>query len=291
MDFDPSFDSFVIVRKNRDACIHWLLQLARHIEVHWTADTDDQRIARLTLLRDCFASLADHKHSDCRELSALVPRMMHRLDFDERHFLNLVLPIERRHSKGRHDHDFLVTSADATQPPAEDLRLPLVLVLDHLRSAFNVGAIFRTAECLGVCEMYLCGYTATPEDLQVQRTTMGAHEHMTWRWCRDTREAINALKASGLTIVALETVVGAPFAAQYSFPRSGCALLLGNERHGIAPELLAMCDAVVRLPSRGLKNSMNVAVALGMCGYEIVRQWTGGSVIEDANISMSSGIN
>ena len=59
----------------------------------------------------------------------------------------------------------------------------------------------------------------------------------------------------------------------YAFPRGGCALLLGNERHGVSPELLAKCDGVVQLPSRGMKNSMNVGVAFGMCGYEISRQW------------------
>jgi tRNA G18 (ribose-2'-O)-methylase SpoU len=76
-------------------------------------------------------------------------------------------------------------------------------------------------------------------------------------------------------VIALETVSNAPYAHQYAFtpPPAGCALVLGNERHGVAPELLARCDAVVRLPCRGVKNSLNVAVALGMCAHEIARQW------------------
>jgi tRNA G18 (ribose-2'-O)-methylase SpoU len=76
-------------------------------------------------------------------------------------------------------------------------------------------------------------------------------------------------------VVALETVSTAPYAHKFAFPPppTGCALVLGNERHGIAPELLARCDAVVRLPCRGKKNSLNVAVALGMCAHEIARQW------------------
>jgi len=92
---------------------------------------------------------------------------------------------------------------------------------------------------------------------------------------RRTEDAIDELRARGITIVALETVRGAPYAHEYTFPTPplGCALLLGNERHGVSPELLAKCDAVVRLPCRGVKNSLNVAVALGMCAHEVARQW------------------
>jgi len=92
---------------------------------------------------------------------------------------------------------------------------------------------------------------------------------------RRTEDAIDELRAKGVTVIALETVSTAPYAHQYAFPSppTGCALLLGNERHGVAPELLARCDAVVRLPCRGSKNSLNVAVALGMCAHEIARQW------------------
>ena len=71
-------------------------------------------------------------------------------------------------------------------------------MLDHLRSAFNVGALFRTADCLGASKLWLCGYTATPEDAQVQRTTMGSHEHVPWAWCKTTEEAIVEIKGMGL---------------------------------------------------------------------------------------------
>ena len=201
--------------------------------------------------------------------------MLRRLDFDERHFLNLMLAFERKHSKGLADHQFLVHDTDEGRcaAPASS-RMPLILVMDNLRSAFNVGAIFRTADCLGVARIVACGYTATPDDPSVRKTTLGAWEHVDWAWRKETAQAIDELRASGLPVIALETVEGAPLAHHYPFPRSGCALLLGNERHGCSPELLAKCDGVVQLPCRGVKNSMNVGVALGMCGYEIMRQWT-----------------
>ena len=265
-----SWESFMAVRKNRNACIHWLVRLSRLIEADWANET--VRAQRLEVLRRCLENCQTHSHADCRELGALAPRMLHTLDFTERHFLNLMLPMERKWAKGLADHEFLVTTDDRTDMAPN--RLPLHFVLDHLRSAFNVGALFRTAECLGVCKLWLCGYTATPEDVQVQRTTMGSHAHVDWVWCKTTAEAIDELKSAGIAVIGLETVTGAPLASAFAFPPAGCALVLGNERHGLSDEVLALCDAVVQLPCRGVKNSMNVAVSAGMCGYEIARQWT-----------------
>ena len=342
--------SFLVVRKNRNACIHWLVTFSQQIERGW-ADADS-RLQQLTVLRECLLSLNEHPHADCRELSRLAPRMLHRLDFEERHFLNLMLPIERKYSKGLADHQFLVLTDDRTQlepaaadgaaadgaaadaaaadgaaaegfamegfamegfaaeraamegfaaegaaaegaaaaasadwlgtPSAErpqrDAAMALTLVLDHMRSAFNVGAIFRTAECLGFEKLVLCGYTATPDDSQVERTSMGTSPLVPWEYERSTESALAKLRIEGVPIIALETVSDAPLAHDFRFPTTRCALVLGNERHGISPQLLAHCDAIVRLPSNGLKNSLNVGVALGMCGYEIYRQWSGGAV-------------
>jgi len=219
---DGDYAAFLVVRKNRDSCIHWLLTFAQRIEKEWCTsphgldlgsmlsrgrfltptphshrNTDlDARLSALSTLQRCLASLADHAHVECRELAALAPRMLRTLDFSERHFLNLILPIERRHSRGLRDDDLLasfsVTTDDAVFGPAATAAaspsrvssgsdgveakgavparpsvLPLVVVCDHLRSAFNVGSIFRTADCMGVAELLLCGYTATPEDAQV----------------------------------------------------------------------------------------------------------------------------
>jgi tRNA G18 (ribose-2'-O)-methylase SpoU len=86
-------------------------------------------------------------------------------------------------------------------------------------------------------------------------------------------QGIRGAKAQGLTVVALETVEGSPVAHDYVFPRQ-CALLLGNERHGVEPRHIAMCDAVVQIPCRGVKNSLNVATAFGICAYEMTRQWS-----------------
>ncbi|KAJ1626322.1 Alpha/beta knot methyltransferase [Pavlovales sp. CCMP2436] len=213
-------------------------------------------------------------------------RKMKKLDFPLHHFLNIALPLEREHTRGLQEFEFLASqiavadggNGGGLAPASEDEPLlrasckPLYVVADNLRSAFNIGSIFRTAECLGARRLYLCGYTATPEDAQVQKTTMGAHEHVEWEWARTALEAVEQLRAQGISCVALETVKGAPMCWDYAFP-SPCALVLGNERHGVGPDLLAACVATVQLPCVGVKNSMNVGVAFGMCAHEMLRQW------------------
>ena len=287
-DGEDKYEAFRTVFKNRDACIHWLLRLSQRIEVGWSDEA--ARVRRLELLRRCLEDCQAHAHADCRELGALVPRMLQAVETcSERHFLNLMLPIERKWSRGLRDHEFLVTTAD--RPPAPpSTKLPLHFVLDHLRSAFNVGALFRTADCLGASGLWLCGYTATPEDAQVLRTTMGAHEHVAWHCPRTTAHAIDECKARGLRVVALETVAGAPLAHEYEFPSEGVAIVLGNERHGLAADVLALCDAVVQLPCRGIKNSLNVGVSAGMVGYEVTRQWAtrGEAAAEDAEATRAA---
>ncbi|EOD11157.1 hypothetical protein EMIHUDRAFT_215006 [Emiliania huxleyi CCMP1516] len=246
---DADFAAFLIVRKNRDSCIHWLLTYCQAIEREWS-DAELRR-RRLASLRRCLASLAEHAHADCRELAPLAPRMLHSTDFDERHFLNLVLPIERRHSRGLRDDELHGADSPPAQGGARD-------VCDHLRSAFNVGSIFRTAECLGVSRLVLR---------------------------RRAETAIDELRAAGVPVVAVETVAGAPYAHEFAFPPppAGCALLLGNERRGagvgpgrLFPEARPRARAARALRRGCLKNSLNVAVALGMCAHEAARQWAVG---------------
>jgi len=101
---------------------------------------------------------------------------------------------------------------------------------------------------------------------------MGAHAYIEWERSRTALEAIERLAADGVPSIALETVRDAPLAWDFAFP-SPCALVLGNERHGLGPDVLAACAGTVQLPCVGVKNSMNVGVAFGMCAHEIARQW------------------
>ena len=140
LDRAAEWETFVTVRKNRDACIHWVLRLAQAAEREW--DDAPLRHARLELLRDCLESLREHAHADCRELGGLAPRMLQSLDFELRHLTNLVLFVERRHSKGLRDDQLLphllVTSEDDV--PAADA----AGAADAARAAGAAGAAGAT---------------------------------------------------------------------------------------------------------------------------------------------------
>lgn len=144
----------------------------------------------------------------------------------------------------------------------------VILILDNLRSAFNIGAIFRSAECLGLQAIWLCGVCATPENPALVKTARGTTDKVAWRHFSETSQAVLAAKTLGYTVYALETApqAGSVFTARYSLP---LALVLGGESLGIG-EALALCDEVVALPVQGWKNSLNVAVACAVCAYQIV---------------------
>jgi tRNA(Leu) C34 or U34 (ribose-2'-O)-methylase TrmL len=258
-------------RGSKSCCVRCLVELAQHIERRW--DDERSRLALLGLFREALLELRGSRHEELRWMGVLGEKMK-RLDFSLDHFLNIALPLEREHTRGLQEFEFLSARIDVDDRIAPPRARPgeLHVVADNLRSAFNVGSIFRTAECLGARRLHLCGYTATPADAHVEKTTMGAHALVDWAWSRSALATIEALRAEGVVCVALETVRGAPMCWDYSFP-SRVALVLGNERHGLGPDVLAACDGTVQLPCVGVKNSMNVGVAFGMCAYEVARQW------------------
>ncbi len=172
-----------------------------------------------------------------------------------------LVPLERVDRRVKvTDADMGIRTVDSPRTPR---RAPIVVVADNIRSAFNAGGIFRTADFFGVGELVLCGYTPTPENPQVVKTALGAHETVPWRHAGDVRDVIDELRGRGLAIYALETAAAAKNIMDYS-PRFPCALLLGNERFGLDPDVVAAADAVLEIPSFGTKNSMNVVSAFAV---------------------------
>ncbi len=167
-----------------------------------------------------------------------------------------------------------VRSRDSSLPPEEFARLPrrpVYIILDNLRSAFNVGAIFRLADTVRAQEIIPCGYSAHPPHPKLEQTALGTTNSVPWRWCAETTAAVTDLKNRGVQVVALETVTGAtPFNKfSYRFP---VAIVLGNEALGVTQEVLRLCDGIVDIPVFGYKNSLNVATAAAVVLYEILRQ-------------------
>ncbi len=164
--------------------------------------------------------------------------------------------------------DVRVDEGDREDPGAAPH--PLAVVLDHLRSAYNVGNIFRLAEVARIREVITCGYTATPPHPKLQKTARGCDELVPYRHFDTAAEAIAVLQAEGYSVVGVETVDGAPavWDLDLTFP---AAFVFGNEALGIAAEALALCDGYVRLPVYGRKNSMNVSNCAAVVLYRALQ--------------------
>jgi tRNA G18 (ribose-2'-O)-methylase SpoU len=142
-----------------------------------------------------------------------------------------------------------------------------------MRSAFNVGSIFRTADTLGAQKLWLTGYTPTPHQLQVEKAALGATLILEWE-VTSFKETIENLKKKNFKIIALETSAKAKDISYPYEPNEATAFVVGNERFGLDPDQLALCDEIRRIPTYGIKNSLNAATAAAIAGYEWRKQWT-----------------
>jgi 23S rRNA (guanosine2251-2'-O)-methyltransferase len=152
-------------------------------------------------------------------------------------------------------------------------RHPLIIVLDNVRSLYNVGSIFRTADAVRAQELILCGFTPTPPREEIAKTALGATETVPWRFIRSAAEAVGELRARGVRVFAVELATESrPYDSLQpeEFP---AAFVFGNELVGIQPEVLALCDAALEIPMYGAKHSLNVAVAAGIVLFEAVKVW------------------
>ena len=145
-------------------------------------------------------------------------------------------------------------------------RVPLVVILDNIRSLYNVGSIFRTADGIGVAKIFLCGITGYPPQVDISKTALGAEESVVWEYRENVLEVIENLKLKGFQIVMLEQTEGA--ISYEDFKAQGpVALVVGNEVDGVSDAIIPFCDQAIEISMRGIKNSLNVAVAFGVVGF------------------------
>lgn len=185
--------------------------------------------------------------------------------------LIFLVPLERHLGRAVRDDDFLVFDTDRPRTRREH---PIYLILENIRSAFNVGNMLRIADCLGAAHVYLAGYTATPENEKVRRSDLGSSEALDWSSCSGAEEAIQALQAKHIPVYALETTSDAASLYETDLP-SPLGLVVGNEVHGVNRQTLDLCDRVLTIPTWGIKNSLNVANCLAVAGFEVLRRWEG----------------
>lgn len=144
-------------------------------------------------------------------------------------------------------------------------------VLEDIRSLYNVGSCFRTADAMLLSHLLLCGYTPTPPRKEIAKTALGATESVPWEGIADPVEAVRRLKSEGYYIYALEITSRSITLDTLQPPDAPLAFVVGNELSGIRPETLAECDAAIEIPMYGVKHSLNVAVAFGIAAWELVR--------------------
>ena len=151
-------------------------------------------------------------------------------------------------------------------------QLPVAVLLDNIRSLYNVGSFFRTADAAAVEKLYLSGITGTPPRKEISKTALGAEETVVWEHIEDPLALIGTLRARGYEIAAIETSMHAVDLYDWA-PGFPVCVAFGNELEGLQPELSALCDTYVRIPMLGAKHSLNVATAGGVVLYELLRKY------------------
>ena len=151
----------------------------------------------------------------------------------------------------------------------EARKLPLVVVLDDVRSLHNIGAVFRTSDAFLVDCIYLCGITAVPPHPEMHKTALGAEYTVDWKYFKDTEEAVNELHARGYTVFAIEQCEGSTMLDKLTLdPDKKYAVVLGNEVKGVKQEVVNQCDGCIEIPQFGTKHSLNVSVTAGIIIWE-----------------------
>ena len=161
-------------------------------------------------------------------------------------------------------------------------KLPLIVVLDDVRSLYNVGSVFRTCDAFRVQALYLCGITATPPHSEIHKTALGAEDSVAWKHFPTADDAVAYLHREGWKVYAIEQAEGSIMLQEWlsapsqpsSHTPSGFAIIFGNEVKGVHQSVIDACDGCIEIPQYGTKHSMNVSVTAGIVIWEIVRQWT-----------------
>ncbi len=149
-------------------------------------------------------------------------------------------------------------------------KIPLVVVLDHVRSLYNVGSVFRTSDAFRVEGICLCGITATPPNVEIHKTALGAEESVEWKYYGKTEDAVDALHREGFTVLAIEQCEGSTMLGDFRVEEGRkYAIVFGNEVKGVQQQVVDMCDGCIEIPQYGTKHSLNVSVTAGIVIYNV----------------------
>ena len=250
------------------ALLKKLLELGHRLESLWPRSSDPTSHGEvptedLKEFQNLLSTLKNAENADLKRL--LIHERDLRPEMTARHLATILVPFERLAGRTLRDDEIQIDENDLTTGQRQSV--PLVVMADNLRSAFNVGAIVRTAEAMGLEKVLLTGYTPFPDELKTRNTSMGAEKHIPWQHIERAETAIEQLKSDGYAVICLETARSATPLNEFRWPEKS-ALLLGNERFGLDHPLLAKADHIVRIPQYGVKNSLNVAIAFGIAAAD-----------------------
>lgn len=150
-------------------------------------------------------------------------------------------------------------------------KIPLVIILDSVRSLNNVGSVFRTCDCLGIGKIYLCGITGKPPHRDIHKTSLGAENSIEWYYFESITSLLTQLKSENFHICALEQTDNSIDIREFQPTDQPIAIILGNEVEGVSDEAIALCDTIFEIPQFGTKHSFNVAVSAGIALWEMKR--------------------
>lgn len=155
-------------------------------------------------------------------------------------------------------------------------KIPLIVVLDNVRSALNVGSVFRTSDAFAVEKIYLCGITARPPHKEILKTAIGATDAVEWEYVKDVKAAVEKLKSEGCSIFGIEQTTDTVLLQDLNLKEvTKSAIILGNEVMGVSDSVLPLLDAAVEIPQFGTKHSLNVSVCGGIVIWEFFKKLQG----------------
>jgi 23S rRNA (guanosine2251-2'-O)-methyltransferase len=151
-------------------------------------------------------------------------------------------------------------------------KMPVTIILENIRSAYNVGSVFRTSDAFLAEAIYICGYSAKPPHKEIKKTALGAEETVEWKHFKNAADAIEELKSKKYKVYAVEQAEGSYELQAVSFePTEKIAVVFGNEVTGVEQSTIHLCDGCIEIPQLGMKHSLNIATAVGVVLWELVR--------------------
>jgi 23S rRNA (guanosine2251-2'-O)-methyltransferase len=152
-------------------------------------------------------------------------------------------------------------------------KIPVIVVLENIRSAYNVGSVFRTSDAFLVSAIYIIGYSAKPPHKEIKKTALGAEETVTWKYFKTTAEAMEELRHQGYKVFAVEQALNSHLLQRVDFEKNEkIAVVFGNEVTGVEQSTILLCDGCIEIPQLGMKHSLNIATAVGVVLWELVRK-------------------